>query len=296
MITIPRATIQYLFDKTISPAACAASGDIVRFECCDCYTEQIDHDGKDFAELDMRLGNPITGPLYIQGAEPGDVLQIDILAIDIGDHGVMGVGTGTGIYDVEGYYCRRFDIRDGAILFDRGLRIPIRPMIGVIGTCPANETISPMTPGEHGGNMDCCELGAGTTLYLPVTVPGALLSVGDLDAVRGEGETACCAMEVSGAATLRVTVLKNCDRPTPFLETERACYTLAADASLDVCSRQAVGKMQRYLMERYGLSDVQAAMLLSLQGNLRITQVVNPRKGCMMEIGKDVLGALEKDE
>lgn len=292
MITIEKTNFHYAFDPDTPSAARANSGETVVFRTRDCYEEQIDTDGKDFALLDMSRGNPATGPLYIDGAMPGDTLKIEILDIAPADHGCMCVRTGKGIYEVEGCHCRVFPIRDGAIGFD-GLDIPIKPMIGVIGVAPA-EPVDTHTPGEHGGNLDVRELGAGSVLYLPVAAPGALLSVGDLHALQGDGESAICGLEMSGEVTLRATVIKGgAGLPTPFLVTADAVYTLAADESLDVCSVAAARKMHRFLMDAAGLSDVRAAMLLSLRGQLRISQVVNPKKGCMMEFPLALLRKLK---
>ena len=126
-------------------------------------------------------------------------------------------------------------------------------------------------------------------LFLPVQVPGAMVSAGDLHAVQGDGETAICAMETGGEVQIRIDVISGgADLlPTPFLETDKAYYTIASDVSLDQCSVKAAEKMQKVLMKYGGLTDAQAAMFLSLTGNLRISQVVNPEKGCMMELSKD---------
>ena len=170
-------------------------------------------------------------------------------------------------------------------------------MIGVIGTAPAEPTDT-HTPGEHGGNMDIRELGAGSVLYLPVSVPGALLSLGDLHGLQGDGETAICGLEMAGAVILRASVIPGgAGLPTPFLVTDRAVYTTAAAESLDECSVTAARKMHRFLSERLDLTDAQAAMLLSLRGDLRIAQVVNPKKGCMMELPRSLVTELsgEKD-
>ncbi len=292
-VEIGKNSCAFAFDLASKPAASARSGQIVRFRCRDCYDEQIDHDGKDFSLLDMKRNNPVTGPLFIEGAEPGDALRIDILAVEPEDAGVMCVRTGKGVYQVEGCHCRRFPVKDGIVHFDGGVKIPVRPMIGVIGTCPA-EAEDTQSPGRHGGNLDMRDLGAGATLYLPVFVPGALLSVGDLHAVQGDGETAICAIEVSGTVTLRVTVLKGgAPYPLPFIVTEKAHYALAAHESLDVCSVEAARQMHGWLTRSFELTDAQAAMLLSLSGNLRITQVVNPRKGCAMELPQTIIDQLK---
>ena len=291
--TISKEHIQFQFDPAVEAVASVNSGDTVCFDCQDCYTEQLTEDGMEFARMDMNRNNPITGPLCVNGAEPGDVLKVEILKIELEDHGVMCVRTGKGIYEVDGCHCRKFEIEDGVIHFARGLDIPVRPMIGVIGSCPV-EPASTQVPGEHGGNLDIRELGEGSTVYLPVAVPGANLSMADIHAIQGDGESAICGMECSGKVTVRVTVLKDReDIPTPFVVSGGSCYTTAADESLDVCHVAAARKMHKFLMSQTGISDAQAAMLLSLKGNLRITQVVNPKKGCMMEFPMEVLRELK---
>lgn len=295
MTEIPEIFEQYSFDASVPPAAAVRSGDAAVFCCQDCYARQIDEDGKDYTLLDMHRNNPMTGPLFIEGAEPGDILRVDILSIRTENYGTMCLRTGAGLYEMEECCCRRFPIEGGMILFDRDVRIPVSPMIGIIGTCPADEAVSSQTPGEHGGNLDICELREGSTICLPVYVPGAMLFLGDLHAVQGDGETAICAMETSGRVTVRVKVLSGADLPTPFLVTEESVFTTAADPSLDFCSRAAAEKMHGWLMRTYGLSDVQAALLLSLQGRLRIAQVVNPKKGCMMELPRSILRQLGEE-
>ncbi len=284
MISIERTGLRFSFDRQAEPAAHAHSGDTVVFHCEDCYNGQLSEDGYAYSAMDMRWNNPITGPLYVEEAAPGDVLRVDIKRIALPDSGCACVRTGAGIYEIEGSHCRRFSIRDGEVMFDGGIRIPVRPMIGTIGTAPAAGTPKTQVPGEHGGNMDIREMGEGVSLYLPVSVPGALLSMGDLHAVQGDGETVICALEIRGEVTVQVTVLKDrADIPTPFLVTLDRYITTAADVSLDVCSVAAARKMHRFLQEHTGLNDMQSGLLLSLAGNLRISQVVNPLKGCYME-------------
>lgn len=289
--TIGKNNIHFAFDSASEPCAYAKSGDTIQFCCQDCYCEQIITDHFDFGNIDMKRNNPATGPLYIQEAEPGDVLRVEVCAIELANEGSMCVRTGAGIYEIEGCYCRRFKVEEKKILFDNDIRIPIRPMIGVIGTAPAGTAVSTQSPGEHGGNLDIPDLGEGTTLYLPVNVPGALLSMGDLHGVQGDGESVICAMEMSGTVTVKVGVLKNRqDIPTPFLVTKNHYITAASHPSLDVCSIEAAQKMHRFLQNHSSLTDAQSGMLLSLLGNLRISQIVNPAKGCIMEFPVGLAG------
>lgn len=284
MINIKKEQIHFAFAPADTPVAYAENGDIVKFCCLDCYCEQILTDGFDFNNMNMQRNNPATGPLYVRGAEPGDILRVEIKAIDLAADGSMCARTGVGIYEIDGCHCRRFSIEDSEVVFDNNIRIPIRPMIGVIGTAPKTKIMSTQTPGEHGGNLDINDLGVGTLLYLPVNVPGALLSMGDIHAVQGDGETIICALEMSGKVTVKVDVLKNRqDIPTPFIVTESHYITTASDPSLDDCSVIASQKMHRFLQQHSNLTDVQSGLLLSLAGNLRISQIVNPAKGCIME-------------
>lgn len=284
MITIEKNNVHFSFSPNEKPVAYAKDGDAVKFCCQDCYSEQILEDGFDFSNVNMKRNNPATGPLYIHGAQPGDVLRIEVLNMELSSEGSMCARTGAGIYEIAGCHCRKFHIVNGNILFDNDIRIPIQPMIGVIGTAPANKSVPTQTPGEHGGNLDIKDLGIGSLLYLPVNVQGALLSMGDIHAVQGDGETVICALEMSGEITVKIDVLKNrIDIPTPFIITKEKYLTTSANESLDVCSKMAARKMHEFLQQHSELTDAQSGLLLSLVGNLRISQIVNPAKGCIME-------------
>ena len=284
MKTINRDKTSFVFSKDIPPVEHAGSGEMVRFQCQDCYCDQITEDGFDFSKLDRRQGNPATGPLYVDGAEPGDVLRIDVKKIDLASSGCACVREGAGIYEIEGNHCKRYPVAGGFVQYAHGIKVPIKPMIGVIGVAPIGGEESTRRPGEHGGNLDIKDLCEGTSIYLPVNVPGALLSMGDLHAVQGDGETVICALEMSGEVTVEVTLLKKrSDIPTPFLVTKTHYMTTAASDSLDDCNVKAARKMHRFLQDHSQLNDTESGLLLSMAGNLRISQVVNPLKGCIMD-------------
>ena len=229
MRQISEKNTSFFFDPAIPPALTVESGETVTFMTKDCYDGQIDIDHKDFCLLDMSRNNPATGPLYIKGAEPGDTLKVEVLDIVPNEYGMMCVRLGKGVYHVSGNHCRIFKIQDGTIQFDQGIRIPVRPMIGVIGTCPAT-ACDTHSPGPHGGNLDIRDLGIGSTVYLPVSVPGAMLSIGDCHALQGDGETAICGLEVSAAVTVRVTIVKEQLLGPVFGPGERRCFS--KDASI----------------------------------------------------------------
>ncbi|MEW6550380.1 MAG: acetamidase/formamidase family protein [Spirochaetota bacterium] len=291
MVRIPKHRVRFDFDPRAVPCAEAESGEVVSFSCQDCYSGQIAYDGFPFSQVDMARNNPATGPLYIRNALPGDILRVEILGIELEDSGCMTAREGVGTYEIKGTHCRVFPLENGYGLFDRGIRVPLRPMVGVAGTAPAAGSVSTQEPGRHGGNLDIKDLGEGAILYLPVEVEGALLSMGDIHAVQGDGETVICALEVPGTVRVRIDVLKGRnDIPLPFILTPDKYISIAADPSLDICSVKAARIMHGFLSSHSGLSPEQCGMLLSLAGNLRISQIVNPLKGCVMEFPRGLAG------
>lgn len=286
MLTIPTGTKVNVMSRDNAPAAFCRSGDTVRFETLDCFGGQIKDENQILGDLDWSNINPATGPLFIEEAQPGDVLKVEILNIELDDHGVMIDGPGKGVtgHALTEESTRIFPVREGTVCFNEKLRFPVAPMIGVIGTAPAGAAVDTGTPGPHGGNMDCTRIGAGATLYLPVNVPGGLLAMGDLHARMGDGEVEVCGMEIAGAVTVRVSVLKNCPLPTPFLTNSEIAAAIYSAKTLDVAAEGATMAMHRFLTTTLGMDAHEAGMLLSIAGNLRICQVVDPEKTCRMEI------------
>lgn len=279
------------FDKTLSPAAHCNSGDTAVFHCMDCYCGALHTDRMSRADMQVRIANPATGPLYIEEARPGDILKVEILDIRPDTKGCMSARPGIGAYEIEPAVCRIFPVDPDKMTVDfDGLKVSLKPMIGVIGTAPAGEPVNTETPDEHGGNMDIKDMNAGNILYLPVNVDGALLSMGDIHGVQGDGETLICALEMCGTVTVRVTVLKDrSDIPTPMIESPTHYMTTAAAPTLDEASILAARKMHRFLMAHTEFDNPHAGMLLSLKGDLRISQIVNPQKGCIMAFPKDIV-------
>ena len=230
MLTIHTDTKVHVMSRDNAPAAYAKDGDTVRFETLDCFGGQLTSEDQKMGGLDWNNINPATGPLYVEGAEAGDVLKVEILSIALADHGVMVHSEGERVTGrmVSGEVTKILPVENGCARFNEKLSFPIRPMIGVIGTAPAGEGIATGTPGAHGGNMDCTRIGAGTTLYLPVNVDGALLAMGDMHAVMGDGEVGVCGVEIAGRIIVRVSVMKDCALPTPFLLTDEMAATICS--------------------------------------------------------------------
>ena len=291
MLTIHTDTKIHKMSKDNPPVATAKSGDTVCFETLDCFGCQLKSEDQLLGGLDWSNINPATGPLFVEGAEPGDVLKVEILKIELDKQGVMVDGPGSGVTGVAvtSESTKILPVSDGMVKFNEKLSFPICPMIGVIGTAPAEEGVDTGTPGPHGGNMDCTRIGEGATLYLPVNVEGALLAMGDLHALMGDGEVEVCGVEIAGAVTVRVTVLKNCALPTPFLVNKEVAMAIFSAESLDDAAVGATMSMHSFLMKELHMNEHEAGMLLSVVGNLRICQIVDPEKTCRMELPLSIM-------
>lgn len=290
MLTIPASAHIYTLSRNNIPAARAKSGDTVRFETLDCYACQIRHEDQDLNALNWDHVNPATGPLFVEGSLPGDVLKVEILSIDLDSQGVMLDRPGRGI---PGQASVRTSVKilpvsGGKIHFSSTLSLPARPMIGVIGTAPAGDAVDTGTPDAHGGNMDCTKIQPGATLYLPVNTEGALLAMGDLHASMGDGEVNLCGVEIAGAVTVRLTVLKHCSLPLPFLVDSRIAAAIFSSQRLEDACSGAVMAMHAFLTSQLHFSQEEAGMLLSAAGNLRICQIVDPKMTCRMELPMSV--------
>lgn len=272
------------------PVMRVENGSTLVFETCDCFEDQITSVDTPFSALDWNRINPATGPVYIEGAEPGDTLSVKIQSIKVGGDGVMVTGPGMGVLgdELKENSIRIIPVRDDKAIFSDGIELKVNPMIGVIGVAPASETIPCGEPGMHGGNMDCKIITEGTTVHLPVNVPGALLAIGDLHAVMGDGEVSVCGVEVAGEVTVQVDVINGQGWPLPLVTTEDAVYTIASEKLLDDAARVAACNMVNVL-EGYGLSPQEAIHLMSAAGDLQICQVVDPLKTARFKMPKSIL-------
>jgi len=291
---ISRDRIFYAFEANLAPVERVKPGEEVIFETYDCFQGQIRTDRDLVASLDWNRTNPATGPIYIEGARPGTILRIDILGIEVEDNSVMVAIPGEGalgdrITDMETTILRR----DGDELVYKDLvRIPLAPMIGVIGIAPAEGSVGNGIPGYHSGNMDCTLVAKGSRIYLTVQVEGGLLGVGDLHAGMGDGEIVVVGAEVAGVVRLRPELVEMPNLPTPFLENDELVATIHSDPDLDVAVDGAIHNMSEFLTEFAGLSVNDTAMLMSAAGSLKICQVVDPAKTARFEFPKAVLAQL----
>jgi len=300
MLTVSREHVTGVLREE-TPAAFCEDGDTVAFETRDCYDDNDISEENPYGTLGEAIENPATGPLFVRGAEPGDVLQVEILEISLRKDGVMRTSLTAGAF--QGLYAeksaRRFPFsthpETGKQFFSlrEDIRLDCDTMIGVIGTAAPGEGVPTHTPGPHGGNMDCRRIVAGSIVYLPVYVKGGLLSVGDLHARMGDGEVMICGMETAGTVTLRVRVQKGA-RPAfrgalPLLVQGGDVMTIQSAPTLDEAAVLAAQRMRALAAEELGLSDVDSGMLLSLAGNLAVCQLVNPLKTVRCELSARLL-------
>jgi len=241
--------------------------------------------------------NPITGPIYVEGAEPGDALKIEIMNITFPDVGWTAVMPGFG--GLEGWlqlsptFTKFSKISDGKITYalndGRTIEIPAKPFIGTIGVSPEFEAVSTVVPGRHGGNMDVPDICVGNTLYLPVAVNGALFGLGDVHAVQGDGEICGTAMEVSSKVTLRVDLEKNKNLDWPRVESKDEIMTVCSSKPLEDAVRLAFLEMIKWLEIDYGFERYDAYMFLSLAAKARIAQIVDPVYTVVAKLPKRLL-------
>lgn len=280
----------FKMDQANVPALSVASGSTVVFETLDCFSNTVLTEQDLVSSIDFDQVNPATGPLFIQGAEVGDVLKVTIQSIALAKQGAIVTAPGLGrladqIESEETVIC---PVSETHVDY-KGIQIPLRKMIGVIGTAPAGESINTGTPHDHGGNLDTTRMAEGAILYLPVNTEGALLAMGDLHATMGDGEIMGAGLEIAGEVTVKVDVLKDVDLPLPLIETEDLWVTLGSRESMEAASNLAISNMVKVIQQESNLTLNQAGMLLSLAGDLHTSQVVNPNVTVRMELAKALL-------
>ncbi|EJQ44419.1 hypothetical protein IEE_02609 [Bacillus cereus BAG5X1-1] len=294
MYRIHKEHIIYAMSPNNEPCIEVDTGSRIVFETYDCFENQIDSENVVFQELDWNRINPATGPVYIKEAEPGDILVVMIEKIKISEQGVLTTGANLGVMgnELNENTVKIIPIQNEHVIFSDELQIPVNPMIGVIGTAPKEDSISCGTPHDHGGNMDRKEIKEGTTLLLPVNVPGALLALGDLHAAMGDGEIGVSGVEVAGEVTVTVQIIKGKQWPLPMAIQKEKMMTIASEKLLDDAANRAVHNMVTFLHEELEMPKADATLLLSAAGNLKICQVVDPLKTARMELGMDYVEKL----
>ncbi|MBA3876571.1 MAG: acetamidase [Anaerolinea sp.] len=277
------------WDATIPPLMSVPSGSVVDFDALDASNGQVGPDSRtaDLAQLDFSRVDQVAGPILVEEAMPGDTLEVELLDFQPGDWGWTASIPGFGLLadDFPDPYLRITRLADGFGELLPGIRIPLAPFCGELGVAPAGEPRSTIPPAEHGGNMDTRHLTAGSVLWLPVQVPGALFSLGDGHAAQGDGEVCGTAIETPMRAAVRLTVRRDVRVTAPEFRTStplgastNTAGWLATDGvgpDLFQAARDAVRRMIDRLVTERGLLPVDAYLLLSVAGDLRISEIVD---------------------
>jgi len=281
------------WDNSLVPAERVAPGSTIEFQCLDSSGGQLKADSTvaDIAKLDFARINPVTGPIFVEGAEPGDALKVTIELFKPSGFGWTG--------NIPGFGLLADDFKEPALniwkydavslepaLFGKNARVPLKPFAGTIGNAPAEMGLHSVVPPRRvGGNLDIRDLSAGTTLYLPVEVAGALFSVGDTHAAQGDGEVCGTAIESPMDVVLKLDLVKDARLKTPrfttpgpvtrHLDAKGYEVTTGIGPDLMTGAKEAVAQMVDLLAGRYQIDPVEAYMLASVCGDLRISEIVD---------------------
>lgn len=278
-----------VLDRNLTPAISVASGEELIVETWDAYM------GEWGADREPRVMGPATGPIAVQGASPGDALRVDILDIKPGPEAMHDVRAGRGFLGEE--FTQRhptvMPIRNGHLEFPGGLKVPINPSVGLIATTPLEPQQTASDSGPYGGDIDMKEFIAGSTIWLPVFVPGGLLVLGDCHAVVGDGAVGGTGAECAAEVTIRVTVEKGMRLARPRALTPQYMATICYGEDVGQAMRQAVRDMVEYLVAEQGMEPYAAYSLLSLAGDVRISRTFRPISPVKMLLSRQILEQVE---
>ena len=221
--------------------------------------------------------NPATGPIEVKGAQPGDAVAVKIEDISLDEQGFVLVKPDFGIIDdmVSRPVARIIPVKDGYLHFSQDIRLPVKPMVGVIGTAPQKETPSTSMVGNWGGNLDNKRISPGATVFLPVFVDGALVYIGDVHARMGDAEATGTGVEICAQVKVRVDLVKGVRINYPYIETNEFLITTGTGGEFYRAARIAVDEMIKRLVELKGISQEEAYMLISIAGDVRLNQACN---------------------
>lgn len=289
---VSRKQVFYAFSPELEPVVRVGQDEEVVLETHDCFQGQLQSENDLIDQLDWNHVNPATGPVYIEGVKPGDVLRVDLLKVDVAERSTMVTIPGEGALGdvITQMETAVLKLEGDEVVFKNKIRIPKQPMIGVIGVAPANGSVPNGTPGAHGGNMDCTLVGEGASLFFTAGVEGALFGAGDFHAVMGDGEIVVCGAETPGEVRFKARVVNELKGlPTPFLVNKDMVVTICSAPTIDEATNDAIHNMAKFLTEFVGIPMNDAGMLMSLVGELKFCQVVDPEKTIRFEFPVSVL-------
>ncbi len=281
MKRISRKNLCYRFDKHLEPAIKIDPGERLVIETQDAHSGTVPEgslgENVPFTELTEENANPVTGPVFIRQAKPGNTLAVFIEDIKVDSQGYVPIRPDWGVFtDKVRKPCARVILtRNEFFFFSERICLPLRPMVGTIGVAPSERAIATLHPGPHGGNMDNNYVRRGATVFLPVSVEGGLLALGDIHASMGDGEITGGGIDISAEVTVRVDVLEDQLLPRPYIEMTDSIIACGNASSFDEVRKLVIEDMVTILMKKMSLTDIEALMLISAQGDLGICQACN---------------------
>ncbi|HVN80360.1 MAG TPA: acetamidase/formamidase family protein [Terriglobia bacterium] len=259
-----------VYHSGLTPSYRVQLGEFVLIECQHGLPGLVTRDGRFQVPKEGDTINPATGPIFIEGIESGDGLAIELMDIRVGEWGYS-----------DG---RVFELVDGFAVIDKSLKLALQPMIGGIGVAPAKGEMDTRTPTDTGGNLDCKEVRAGSTVVFTAQVKGALLGLGDPHALQGDGEISGQGIETDAEVLVRFRKLPEKLSERPVILRQEFVATLSSQKDLGEAAWQATDDMVGLVSKFTNRSEKDARMLVNLVGNLRINQIVDPAKGARMEV------------
>jgi len=291
--TIHRAKHHFGWDHDFPPVEIVKPGTTIHFECMDASAGQIDADStvETIKTLDFSRVNPVTGPIFVEGAKPGDALKVTIRKFIPSGMGwtanIPGFGLLADQFTEPALHIWKYDAAAMTpALYGPGGRVPLKPFAGTIGVAPAETGLHSIVPPRRvGGNLDIRDLAEGVTLYLPVEVEGALFSIGDTHAAQGDGEVCGTAIESRMDVEATLELVKDARLQTPRFTTpgpvtrhlDAAGYEVTTGIGPDLmtAAKESVSRMVDLLTAEHGMNPVDAYMLCSVCGDLRISEIVD---------------------
>jgi acetamidase/formamidase len=288
---LPRTGVSFGWSRDHAPLLVVPSGAEIDVDAIECSNGQV-HPGSDaqtIATLDFDQVDPIAGPVYVEGARPGDVLQVDLLDLRLGSFGWSANHPGEGLLPDEypDPYLYIWELGGPRTAFVKGASVPVEPMVGIVGCAPAEPGLhASIPPRRTGGNMDIKHVGPGSTVYLPIEVEGALFGIGDPHAAQGDGEVGGSGIETSMGITARLTVRRDLDLRFPEYEVRRplerpsaaaAGYYVTTGIGPDLleAAKDAVRGMVTRLVRTRGFEPIEAYQLCSVALDLKMSEIVD---------------------
>ncbi|MEM2930002.1 MAG: acetamidase/formamidase family protein [Thermoproteota archaeon] len=274
---IPSNLRVYSFSATHKPVLRVKPDSLITFEVRDAFDGQLDLSGEYISNIDtvdVNRINPATGPVWVEGAAPGCTIEVEVLSVKVGDRGFIGR--------------KVFKILDDKIEAN-SFRIPVKPLIGVIGVAPPKGEASTMEQGDFGGNLDTPEITVGSRVFLPVWVHGGLLALGDVHAVQGDGEVSGQGLEVPAEVEVKVKLHRGRILDKVIVDYGGSLTILTSSRTLEEAIDEVLNVAKKLLQNTFKVDEQTALALLSLTSNLGISQMVNPKKTVKIKIPKNII-------